>query len=369
MNETEHLTPYLPALGDQLKAIDFDLLKRQQALLLSQEERTTQYTPFLEYSEAGSEKKKKIGQELLKEGAVGCLIVAGGQGSRLGFDGPKGLYPLVGEKTLFQLILEKGCKGRPVAIMTSPTNHKATVDYFLKNDSFGLGDKLSIFLQSELPILQDDGRLFMENATKLATGPNGNGIALQRLVEEGIAEKWRESGVRYITLIPVDNPLADPFDPELIGHHHLTESEVTVKCIKRGDPNEKVGVMVETPRGVEVVEYSELPDQVRNSKLDNGALEYPCANISLFCFSLPFAERVALEELPLHLAHKKVKSIEGEIMGWKFETFIFDVLPLAKKVTALVYPRERCFAPLKEANGAFGPDAVRQALARLTSDV
>jgi UDP-N-acetylglucosamine/UDP-N-acetylgalactosamine diphosphorylase len=345
--------------------------------------------PFKDYSEAGKFPQDIVeGKKLISQGKVGCLIVAGGQGTRLNFDGPKGMFPItvIKNKSLFQLFAEKVIAAGnalgydlPLAIMTSPLNHEQTLDFFKKNNNFGLhSDQISFFTQGLLPFLNEEGNLFLEKTSQIAEGPNGNGTSLYHFVEQGIWQRWQDQGVRYINFIFIDNPLADPFDAELVGFHHRQKVDVTVKCTWRRDAKEKVGVLVKDSGKTAVVEYTELAESERFAVLEDGILKHPCANISLFCFSMDFIFRLFSEglynKMPLHRAFKAAKYISTEgiekksekPIAWKYERYIFDVLAFTDRVATLLYPREKCFAPLKNASGEDSIESVKHAL--LNSD-
>lgn len=360
----EHLLRHWEALDEsqrfhllgQIEALDLELFRRQQSLLAIEADRSDDnYEAFDAYRSCGQRDDQERGLELIASGRLGCLLVAGGQGTRLGFNGPKGIYPvsLIKHKSLFQLFAEKTVAagkraGRqlPLAVMTSPLNHEATVDFFQQHGNFGLSpEQLSFFSQSTLPFLDVSGNLFLERPDSIAMGPDGNGSSLQGLIDAGIWQKWKLSGVQYLNYILIDNPIADPFDAELVGYHSRQGGEITVKCTPRLTADEKVGLLVWRGKQLEVVEYSELPERERLAKLPDGSLKHVCANISLFCFSADFIDRLQGASLPLHLAFKDVTALQTK--AWKFEKFIFDVLPIARHVQALMYPREACFSPLK----------------------
>lgn len=286
---------------------------------------------------------------------VGCLIVAGGQGTRLGFKGPKGMFKL-GSKTLYQILAErtrlsnqKACRFLPIAIMTSPENREETEGYFRINDFFGLiPEQVEFFTQTEIPFLDDQGNLFLNSMGDIAQGPDGNGWALKNFYTSGIWEKWYKQGIRTLNFTLIDNLLADPFDPQLTNFHVEHNNDITVKAILREDPMEKVGIFAKLENRLNVIEYSEFPLEERLARLENGGLAYPYANISLFCFRMASIPEWNFEAMPWHLAHKPAQRKDlTSPLAWKFEKFIFDVLPLATKIGGLLYPRKSCFAPLK----------------------
>lgn len=364
-------------LLQQIDQIDIEIFHLQQRILKNLSPSSSQplIEPFLDFAKAGNAADEMLGKEYLSAGRMGCLIVAGGQGTRLHLNGPKGLYPIsvIRKKSLFQIFAEKiVAAGKQVfhplqvAIMTSPLNHSVTSTYFEAHDFFGLKkNQIDFFIQNQLPFLDDKGNLFLESMETIAVGPDGNGSSLQNLWSSGILSKWKTLGIEHLNFIMIDNPLADPFDAELLGYHIRNKNDITVKCTLKNDPNEKVGVLVKEADKVRVIEYTELSEQERNSLTPDGKLKHACANISLFCISLSFIEKLCREKiiLPLHPAYKAVKSIDNSIqMAWKFEHFIFDILPLTDKVQALLYPREVCFAPLKSVSGEGSPLSVQAAL-------
>lgn len=369
-------------LAAQLATIDRAALNEQKELLKRSESTLRTITPFTNHSTSGNTSDAETGKRAIAQGLVGCLIVAGGQGTRLGFDGPKGMYPvtLIKHKSLFELLAEKVLwagkqAGRQlsIAIMTSEENDLATLKFFKDHHYFGLDkEQVSFFRQNNLPLLDENGHLFLEDPTRIAEGPDGNGGALQAFHDSGIYDTWLKKGVKFLNFILIDNPLADPFDAEMIGFQMRTGSEVTVKCTQKASPDEKVGILAIENGSPTVVEYSELSSEEANRCDENGRLTFNLANMSLFSFSMDFLSRITKQQLmmPLHKAFKAAKYLDeqgktvksAKPIAWKFERFIFDILPHAKKVNALVYPREQCFAPLKNSTGQDSPSTVTAAL-------
>lgn len=316
---------------------------------------------------------EQLGFEALDRGEVASIIVAGGMGTRLGWSGPKGTYPvtqLLG-KSLFQLFAEKtGAASKRsnrrlhLAVMTSPLNHEVTKSYFERHDFFGLHpSQVALFQQHMIPMLDEKGETFLAENGETAFGPDGNGYALHHLKRTGVLDLWRRSGVKWITFVQVDNALADPFDASLVGFAINKKLDCAIKSIMRDSPQEKVGILVEVDGKVQVVEYSEVPDVIRLAKRkDSEKLLYPCANISSYCFSVDFVEKAATLTLPLHCAWKKVKALhDPSLNACKFEAFIFDLLPYANSEVVL-YPRSLCFAPIKNSTGNNSPEDAKRAL-------
>lgn len=275
------------------------------------------------------------------------VVVAGGHGSRLGYLKPKGCFPVtsVHQRTLFELLARRVLAASErvgvrleMALMTSQENHAETERFFHEQGRFGLEkEQLHFFQQEQLPFLDLEGAPLRTPSGEVAYGPNGNGGALRRLVEVGLWERWASQGIERIHFLPIDNALALPFDPELIGYHVERGNEVSLKAMRRSSCHEKVGVLVESGGRVGVVEYSESSLEFER---------YPYANLSLFCFEMDFVKRVSQKRLPLHAVRKWVHG--G--WAWKFEEFIFDVLAFSKQTGVLLAPREENFAPLKEAS-------------------
>jgi UDP-N-acetylglucosamine/UDP-N-acetylgalactosamine diphosphorylase len=369
----------------EIESLDSDAFHMQQKVLNSQGQNAPfTVEPFHKVLKWEEGSYAKSGLQALQQGKVGVAIVAGGQGTRFGYDGPKGCYPTsqVKNKSLFQLFAEKVLYASimadvelPLAIMTSSNNHEDTVQFFKSHDYFGLNkQQVSFFQQDDLPFIDTSGNLFLQSSDTIAKGPNGNGAFYQHFVGSGIWEKWNNRGIDTVNFILIDNPLADPFDLELIGCHHSNNNHVTIKCIEREDPYEKVGVIVaDDNQNVHVLEYTEIEEEQRLAKDSNGQLVHECANISLFCFDMAFVKTVAensAEFLPYHLAFKATKYLNEkgesvkskEPIANKYERFIFDILPYATNVNALVYPREECFSPLKNPSGNNSPETVKNAL-------
>ncbi len=371
-------------LCDQIDGLDISTLHKQQETLSKDVFASKEnIEPLRNYELSGNAEDKRKGKKLLQHGQAGCLIVAGGQGTRLRFDGPKGMFPvsIFKHKTLFQLFAEKVVAASkqanvalPLAIMTSPLNDHATRTFFKENNLFGLQpDQLFFFTQGILPFLDKNGYLFLEAPDLIAQGPDGNGSSLKHFVKAGVWDEWSRRGVKFLNYVLIDNPLADPFDAELLGYHQRQKADITIKSIFRQDAHEKVGILVKKEGKIHVVEYSELPQEESHALDEKGKLKHQCANLSLFCFDMDFVRQAAFkyyEEMPWHRAFKSVKylskegaTLQSELpMAWKFEKFIFDVLPFSDNGKVLVYPREQCFAPLKNYSGEDSIAAVQRAL-------
>lgn len=251
---------------------------------------------------------------------TGVILLAGGQGSRLGMKGPKGLFP-IGKKSLFQWICEKIPSELPIAVMTSPLNHAETISFFEKEGHFGR--KIHFFQQELLPLRNEK----MEPTGTLA--PDGNGSVFKSFFTSGICRIFEEKGVDLVSIVPVDNPLADGADRALISYLRSERADLAVKCIEQEEMGESMGALVEREGRLEIVEYTEL----------DPLTEYPYRYTGMMAATLSFMKRLAGVDLPLHWVWKKDH--------WKAERFLFDALFFADSAKAICYPRDQIYAPLK----------------------
>jgi UDP-N-acetylglucosamine/UDP-N-acetylgalactosamine diphosphorylase len=345
------------------------------------------FDPALYYSAIpdsnSQEKYKKAiehGQKLLSEGKIAAFVVAGGQGTRLGFDGPKGNFPIspVNNKTLFTLFAEmiaaaskKYGKALPWYIMTSPLNHQETINTFKSSNYFGL-DKRNIFIfqQGTMPNFSTDGHILMADKGNLAVSPDGHGGSLKALNKSGATKDMKKRGVKIISYFQVDNPLINIFDPLFIGLHALDKAEMSSKALIKAGPLEKVGNFCLVDGKVTVIEYSDLPDELANKRNPDGSLVFQLGSIAIHLISRKFVEKLNAKgfALPFHRAVKKISHIDqtGKLVepaqpnGIKLETFVFDALPLASKSIVLETLRSEEFGPVKNASGADSAETARQ---------
>jgi UDP-N-acetylglucosamine/UDP-N-acetylgalactosamine diphosphorylase len=313
------------------------------------------------------------GREALRAGHLGAMLVAGGQGTRLGFNHPKGMYPIgpVSGRTLFQIHVDKllAVAARhgvriPLYVMTSPATHDETVEFLARHGRFGLPEEdLRVFCQGTMPAVDvQSGRLLLAAPDRLATSPNGHGGMLAAFAASGAMEDARRRGIRQLFYFQVDNPLVDICGPEYVGHHLLAGAEMTSQVIAKRHPLDKVGNVVEVDGRLMVIEYSDLPDEVARRRHADGSLKIWAGSIAVHVFDLGFLARIAAEaeSLPYHLAQKKVayvdaagRQIEPErANAIKFERFIFDLMPLARRAIVVEVDPRWAFAPLKNAPGA-----------------
>ncbi len=323
------------------------------------------------------------GLALLHEGRVGVFVVAGGQGTRLGHDGPKGSVSIgpVSDRSLFALQAQKirGLARRlgrsvPWYVMTSESTDAATRALFETESFFGLDPKdVVIFSQSMVPAADFDGRLIMAERGRIFENPNGHGGALPALVDSGATADMRARGIDRLFYYQVDNPLVAMADPVFLGFHELEGAEVSCKVIRKTDPDEKVGVVALEGGKARIVEYTELRDAERHARDDSGQLAFWAGSIACHVFNVDFVERIAAAAdrvLPLHASPKPIRCVDSEGAavepsepnGYKFERFVFDVLPAAGRVCVLEVQVADEFAPVKNARGRDSLETARAAL-------
>ena len=321
-----------------------------------------------------------LGKELISRGKVAAFVVAGGQGTRLGFDGPKGNFPIspVKNKTLFQIfaefiaaVSEKYQAVCPWYIMTSPLNYAETVEFFRSNDYYGLDEEnVFIFQQGVLPNFSFDGKILLADKARIACSPDGHGGSLKALYQSGAIEDMKRRGVEFLSYWQVDNPLVNIFDPLFIGLHSLDDAQMSSKALIKSDPKERIGNFCLVNGRVTVIEYSDLPDELAEKRNPDGLLLFQLGSIAIHIINRSFVERLNADGfcLPMHKAVKKIPHIDesGELVeptepnGVKLETFVFDALPLASKSIILETLRSEEFAPTKNAAGIDSAQSTRE---------
>lgn len=383
--------PERESLAGEVRSIDFELLKalRGSAEKAASAVGDIQPLDFIELpgdeiSAAKWAGARKTGEKALADGSVAALVVAGGQGTRLGFDGPKGCFPIgpVSGRTLFQLFCEKVLAASrryettiPFLVMTSPSNDAATRAFLEENVWFGLPrDSVRIFSQGRMPAVDCDGKLILEGPGRIFMSPNGHGGSLKALWDCGVIE-WLESrGIDTISYFQVDNPLVNAVDAAFIGFHIQEAAEMSLKVLRRTIPDEKLGVYCLGDGRRRVVEYIDMPAEKMNARDDEGRLLFAGGSIAIHCFSVDFVQRLneGAFSLPIHCAAKKVPCVDesgaavepDEPNATKYETFVFDALLFTERVAAIETAREREFSPVKNASGADSPETARRDVSR-----
>ncbi len=378
---------------------------------------SSEFTPARSYSPnpADAEQNRKynkaieLGKELIRQSKVAAFVVAGGQGTRLGFDGPKGNFPIspVKNKTLFQIFAEtiaavsqKYQTVCPWYVMTSPLNYAETMEIFHSNDCYGLRESdVFIFQQGTLPNFSFDGKILLADKANISCSPDGHGGSLKALYQSGALEDMKRRSVEFISYWQVDNPLINIFDPLFIGLHALDEAEMSSKAMIKVEPKEKVGNFCLVDGKVTVIEYSDLPEKIAEKRNADGSLLFELGSIAIHIINTSFVEKLnaggfselktslfskrhreppppAPVSLPLHKAVKKIRHIDrqGELVepvepnGIKLESFVFDALPLASKSIILQTLRSEEFAPVKNATGTDSPETARRMMVARAAD-
>ncbi len=322
------------------------------------------------------------GKELLAQGKVSFLTVAGGQGTRLGFDGPKGTFPIspIQNKTFFQYFAEKIARltqkyNHPFTwyIMTSELNDEATRNFFTQHNFFGLNpNQVVFFAQGTMPAISYEGKFLLDTQGSLALAPDGHGGTLLALRRKGCLDRMIQEGVEYISYFQIDNPLVGFADPLFIGLHADTEAEISARMLAKTNPYEKLGNFCVSNGRLTIIEYSDMPNDLAEATNADGSLKFICGSPAIHIISRECIERLTAGgrlNLGWHRADKKVGYIDlttGEKVkpennnAVKLESFIFDAIPLAKKTMILEGKREDEFAPTKNPTGIDSVESCRE---------
>ena len=370
------------SLGEQIRRIDFtrlDELFRQRDDQGNIREMADRAGPPPAFRLDGAknrfspEEAIRRGKVALADGQIGTILVAGGQGTRLGFDHPKGMFPIgpVSGNPLFQILIEKiVATGRhydvriPLYLMTSPATHNETIEFFAEHDRFGLAEEdLRIFCQGTMPAVDAaHGRVLLAEPGRIAVSPDGHGGMLAALCGSGALDHIEQRGIRHLFYFQVDNPLADVCDPEFLGYHLLADSEMSTQVIAKRDPLDRVGNVVEVDGRLRVIEYSDLPDDAASRRNVDGSLQIWAGSIAVHAIGAAMLRRMSdrADALPFHIARKKVAHVDPsgdrieptEPNAIKFERFIFDLIPSAENAIVVEIDPAEGFAPLKNASTA-----------------
>ncbi|KAG6623213.1 UDP-N-acetylhexosamine pyrophosphorylase [Phytophthora cinnamomi] len=394
-SEAQDLIRELEALDLQLLDDIFQASTQAQTAETGAIESLESYDLLEQCSAEDKRRWVELGLEAVSRGQVCALVLSGGQGTRLGFAGPKGMYDigLPSEKSLFQLFAERllalealaaqkvPTRPRdeiqiPFYVMTSKMNHETTVEFFKQHGFFGLKeDQTFFFPQGTLPCFTTDGKLILENAHKLATASDGNGGVYKALESSGALAKLQARGVKYLHVFSVDNALCKAADPTFIGYCIDKQADCGNKVVWKASPDDRVGVVAKRNDRFCVIEYTEI-DQEMAEWVDprTGKLVFGAANICNHFYTINFLVNVVLPNLSLeyHVAHKKIPMADDTgatytsttNSGIKLESFIFDVFPLSSRMAVLSVPRETEFAPVKNppGNPVDSPDSARRML-------
>ncbi len=329
-----------------------------------------------------------LGENALRSGKLAMILVAGGQGTRLGFNLPKGMFRIgpLSNRTLFEMhvdrlraMMKEYHVSIPLYIMTSPATDARTRIFFSENDCFGLGsDQLRIFCQGTMPAIDaHSGKILLDSRGEVSLSPDGHGGMLQAMSEHGCLDDAADQGIEHFFYGQVDNPLVEICDPFLIGHHIRANSDMTSQVVRKQTPTDRVGNVVTVDGRLQVIEYSDLPESAGKKVNSDGSLKLWAGNIAVHVFKHRFLDRVqhSVEGLPFHRAKKAVPHIDEQGKqvepkqpnAIKFERFIFDLLPLAERGLVVEGDAACVFAPVKNADGAptDTPASTKQAISNL----
>lgn len=386
----EQLLKYYDELNDaqkasllkQIEGIDFSLL----SLIKDNEEAKKGVITPLESAvtiddiEKNKEKYTNIGISAIKEGKVGALLLAGGMGTRLGSDKPKGMYNigLTKDVYIFEMLIKNlmdvvNQTGAwvPLYIMTSEKNNDDTIQFFEEMNYFGYDkDYVDFFVQEMAPAASFDGKIFLEEKDKVSTSPNGNGGWFISFVNAGLADKAKAAGVEYINVFAVDNVCQRMADPCFVGAMIDGGYRSASKVVSKAAPEEKVGVLCLEDGKPSIVEYYELTEEMRYQTKEDGDLAYKYGVILNYLFNMEDLEKNLNSNLIVHVVKKKVPHLNeaGEKVkpetenGYKFETLVLDMVHMMDNCLAYEVVREKEFAPIKNKTGVDSVESARELL-------
>lgn len=370
-------------LLDQILSIDFDLMNQlYDKVIVPPDLEDVEIEPidYVDKSKLTATETKAYeekGIDAIKDNKFAVVTMAGGQGTRLGHSGPKGTFDmgLPSHKSLFELLCDNLKRANeeydviiPWYIMTSRENNSATIDFFKKNKYFGYPkESIRFFIQGELPMLDEDGKVLLDENKMVKKAADGHGGTLKAMGKEKIISQMKKDGIEWIFVSGVDNVLVKSVDPLLIGMSIDSKVLGAVKTIEKTDPKENVGVFCRKNKKVGVIEYTEISDELAELRDKYGALVYGDANAIFHLYNIKGLERVSDLKLPYHIAHKKSKTDKfgnkidpKKPNAYKFELFIFDSYEMLDNVVVLRVKREEEFAPIKNAEGADSPETARK---------
>lgn len=326
----EHLMEYLPYLTEeeqkkleqQVEAIDFEQLQHLYELTKQEqnvEEKNISHIPYVDKAKLDEQRKREleaIGKKVISSGKYAVITMAGGQGTRLGHSGPKGTYCLNtinGPKYIFEIMIDTLKKAQkeyqinlPWYIMTSKENHEDTISFFEEKKYFGYEkDKIKFFKQGELPLLNTDGEVILNQEKEIKEAADGNGGIYEAIIRNGILEDLKNSGIEWIFVNGIDNILSNFVDPLLVGLTIEQNHKIASKSVSKAYPKEKVGVFCKMNGKPKVIEYIELPEEMAEERDGNGELLYGEVNIVTHLFHRSVLENLADVKLPYHIAFKK----------------------------------------------------------------
>lgn len=386
----EHILDYYDELNEnekdellsQIEMTDFSVLENLEEKDISS--KRGKFEPLgavtVEDIAENREKYYSAGAEAIKNGKVGAVLLAGGQGTRLGFDKPKGMFNIGVTKELYIFeclmnnllkVVESTGAYVPLYIMTSEKNHHDTVSFFEEKNYFGYDSSyIKFFIQDMAPSVDFNGKIYMESKSDISISPNGNGGWFSSIVRAGLLNDIKNKGIEWINVFAVDNVLQQIADPCFIGAVINSGSQSGSKVVSKVSPDEKVGVLCLEDGKPSIVEYYEMTEEMRTLRTESGQLAYKYGVILNYLFRVDRLEDIISEKMPVHVVEKKIPymgSNGGFVIpeknnGFKFETLVLDMVHLQE--SCLPYEVERCkeFAPVKNAEGVDSVDSARELL-------
>ena len=382
----EHVLKYFDELSadeqqsfiDEIVETDMEVLKHYDEKGAARGVFSPLKTMELDEIDADKARLKEIGINAIKEGKTAALLLAGGMGTRLGSDNPKGMYNIgiTKEVFIFQRIIENlldvvneaGATPR-LFIMTSDKNNDATIAFLKEKNFFGYpADRVNFFKQDMAPACDYNGKLYMEGKGKLATSPNGNAGWYSSMIKAGLDKIIEDEGIEWVNVFAVDNVLQRICDPAFVGATIDAGVEVGAKVVKKAAPDEKVGVICLEDGRPSIVEYYELSQEMMDAKDDKGDPAYNFGVILNYLFKVSALNRIAKEQTMLHVVEKKIPYIDenGELVkptepnGYKFEQLVLDLIHMLDSCLSYEVIRENEFAPIKNATGVDSVESARE---------
>ena len=338
--------------------------------------------PYLDKAKLTKEQREefdKLGEEVVKNNQYAVVTMAGGQGTRLGHTGPKGTFKLdvYGKgKYLFEILadnLQEANKKYGVVInwyiMTSKENNADTVEFLEKNNYFGYDkNKVTIFKQSELPLVDTEGKFLVNKEYKIKEASDGNGGTYSSLRASGCLADMKEKGIKWVFIGSVDNALLKMIDVTLLGMAVKRGVQIASKSVAKANPQERVGVFCKMNNHPKVIEYTELPEKMAEEVDSDGELKFGESHIMCNLYTIDAIEKISKEPLIYHTAFKKNSYIDEngkeviptEPNSYKFESFIFDAFELFDDIAILRGKREDDFAPVKNKEGVDSPKTAKE---------
>lgn len=367
-------------LTKRLEEIDFSVLEHIERKETVNERGVFAPLDAVEVSEieARGAEFKELGLKAIREGKVGAVLLAGGQGTRLGLDRPKGTLNIgvAKELYLFEQLLrnlmdvtDEAGVYVPLYIMTSNINNADTTDFFEEHDYFGYPkDYVKFFVQEMVPACDYEGRIYMESQTEVAMSPNGNGGWFSSMVNAGLLSDIKERGIEWINVFAVDNCLQRIADPMFVGATIAYGCESGAKVVRKAAPDERVGVLCTEDGKPSIAEYYEMTEEMATARKENGDLKYGFGVILNYLFSEKKLEQIADARMPIHVVEKKIPymDVDGTFVkpeqpnGYKFETLVLDMVHMMDDCIPYEVVREREFAPIKNLHGVDSLDSARE---------